>query len=120
MLLPFLEVFTNLKREVVRFSCTDILRKIPEVFVTQRRQTAYVYIGHTCRVDSFSACERQTVVFALQIALVPKTVHFFLFFFQNEELINENRTTAINAVEQEFWRTFLKLVPWSRVSKRDY
>lgn len=85
MLLTYLEVnrcSTNLKREAVRFSYRDTLHKIPEACVTQRKQTAYVCIGHTCWVGSSSACERQIPVFELERNnACSKKVHFFWFYF---------------------------------------
>lgn len=59
--------FTNLMREAVMFSYRDILHKIPEAFVTQRKHIAYVYIVHTCQVDSSCSCERQMSVFELEL-----------------------------------------------------
>lgn len=85
MLLTYLEVnrcSTNLKREAVRFSYRDTLHKIPEACVTQRKQTAYVYIGHTCWGESSSACGRQIPVFELERnSACSKKVHFLLLFY---------------------------------------
>lgn len=69
-------------REAVRFSCRDTLHKTPEACVTHWKQRAYVYIVHTCRVASFSACERQISMFELEInSARSKNVHFILVLF---------------------------------------
>lgn len=89
-------------REAVRFSYRDILHKIPEASVTQRKHIAYVYIGHTCTVETSFACERQTSVFELELNSACS--------------MKENLTITINANSLQI-RSFLKLVPGSKAYK---
>lgn len=89
-------------REAVRFSYRDILRKIPEAFVTQKKHIAYVYTGHTCRVETSCSCERQISVFELEINIACS--------------MKENLTITINANFLQI-RSFLKLVSGSKAYK---
>lgn len=89
-------------REAVRFSYRDILHKIPEAFVTQRKHIAYVYIVRTCRVETSCACERQMPVFELELNSACS--------------MKENLTIMIKANSLQI-RRFLKLVPGSEAYK---